>query len=249
MDPLLVSLLACAFMLGGALTGMYLRRALPERHLDGETKEIVRLGAALLATVAALVLSLLINSANQSFEDKRGRVERVASDVALLDRLLAAYGPEAREVRVLVRRGVDIIAQRAWNIDGGAAGVEPGTIGVETFSALKALPDRSEIQRALRDQALLLAMDIARARVALFEHARTTLPWPIVAILIFWFTVLFASFCLFSPVNGTGFGALIAIAVSASAALFMFLEMGQAFSGFIQISDSALIAALPPLAH
>ena len=49
---------ACAF--GGVLLGMVLRAVLPEHHLSTDSKDVVKLGMGLLATMAALVLSLLI---------------------------------------------------------------------------------------------------------------------------------------------------------------------------------------------
>ena len=42
---------------------MLLRRVLPKSHLNADSKEVVRLGMGLLATMAALVLGLLIASA------------------------------------------------------------------------------------------------------------------------------------------------------------------------------------------
>src|SRR5215467_14588094 len=53
-----VIVFACVF--GGALVGLVLRGLLPEPHLSTESKDVVKLGMGLLATMAALVLSLLI---------------------------------------------------------------------------------------------------------------------------------------------------------------------------------------------
>ena len=53
-------------MLGGIFIGTAFRRALPENHLSKETQDVVRLGAGLTATIAALVLGLLIGGAKGS---------------------------------------------------------------------------------------------------------------------------------------------------------------------------------------
>ena len=74
MSPIEISLLSFVLMLGGAATGSVLRRALPDHHLDEHAKDIIRLGASLLATISALVLGLLISSANGSFEAQRNEV-------------------------------------------------------------------------------------------------------------------------------------------------------------------------------
>ena len=82
----------------------------------------------------------------------------------------------------------------------------------------------------------------------LFERSHAGIPAPFLAILIFWLTMIFVIFCLFSPLNPTSIVALILIALSASGAIFLILEMGQPFEGLMQISSRALRTALPPLA-
>jgi len=72
-------------MLGGAATGSLLRRALPDHHLDEHAKDIVRLGAGLVATISALVLGLLISSASSSYEAQRNEVRQMAANLILLD--------------------------------------------------------------------------------------------------------------------------------------------------------------------
>ena len=60
MSPVEVSTLIFLFIFGGALVGMWLRGVLPERHLDNETKDLVKLGVGLIGTMAALLLGLLV---------------------------------------------------------------------------------------------------------------------------------------------------------------------------------------------
>ena len=55
---------ACVF--GSALLGMRLRNFLPEHHLNADSKDVVKLGMALVATMSALLLGLLIASAKGS---------------------------------------------------------------------------------------------------------------------------------------------------------------------------------------
>jgi hypothetical protein len=49
---------ACVF--GGALLGMFIRPFLPQHHLSADTKDVVKLGMGIVATLSALVLGLLI---------------------------------------------------------------------------------------------------------------------------------------------------------------------------------------------
>jgi hypothetical protein len=66
--------LACSF--GAALVGLVLHVKLPERHLIADTQDVVKLVMGLIATMAALVLSLLIASANTSYDRQIGEITR-----------------------------------------------------------------------------------------------------------------------------------------------------------------------------
>ena len=51
--------------------------------------------------------------------------------------------------------------------------------------------------------------------------------------LVFWFAIIFASFNLFARLNATLIAALFVFALSASAALFLILEMSAPFAGLL----------------
>jgi len=61
-----ISLVVFACVFGGAIAGMLLRAFLPEHHLSSETQDVVKLGMGLIATMSALVLSLLVASTKTS---------------------------------------------------------------------------------------------------------------------------------------------------------------------------------------
>src|SRR5215831_3592595 len=110
---------ACVF--GGALLGMALRGLLPDRHLSADSKDVVRLGMGLLATMAALVLSLLIASAKGSYDTQRSELTQLAANFALLDRALAHYGPDANDARNLLRQTVALVLDQTWPRNGRPA--------------------------------------------------------------------------------------------------------------------------------
>lgn len=68
---------------GGALLGMLLRRVLPEDHLNNDSRDVVKLGMGLLATMAALVLGLLIASAKGQYDAQRDGLDQHYGDSAL----------------------------------------------------------------------------------------------------------------------------------------------------------------------
>jgi hypothetical protein len=71
-----------------------LRTTLPEEHRSTDTKDVVMLGVALIATMAALVLGLLIASAKTTYDTRSNQLLQVSADIILLDRALAHYGKE-----------------------------------------------------------------------------------------------------------------------------------------------------------
>ena len=77
-----ISIAAVAFLciFGGSLFGMYLRSKLKEHHLGSETKDVVKVGVGLIATMSALVLGLLVASAKSSFDTQKSEVGQIRYD-------------------------------------------------------------------------------------------------------------------------------------------------------------------------
>ena len=101
MSALSIGVVVFVVVFAGALLGMFLGRVLPKEHLSAETKDVIKVAMAMIATLAALVLGLLTASAKSSLDDKEGQVRSWAAELLLLDRTLAAYGPEAQSARDL----------------------------------------------------------------------------------------------------------------------------------------------------
>ncbi len=98
-----VGLIVFVCVFGSAILGVFLGKLLPDRHLNNDAKDIVKLATGLIATLAALVLGLLVSSAKARFDQVNSELMQVAVKVVLLDRVLAQYGPEAKGVRALLR--------------------------------------------------------------------------------------------------------------------------------------------------
>ena len=238
-------------MLLGCVVAVYLRRVLPDHHFSENTRDIVRLGAALLATISALVLSLLINSASNAYEAQRREIREISANLVLLDVLLAEYGPEARPIRRSEREAVETLVKNIWQKGSGTLDLErgfmPPAIAHRLHEAIRGLMPVTDTQREIRTQANQIALDAARARYMLYEGSDARLPAPFVFILIGWLTTLFMSFCLFSNPNRIAVVALVVLAASAASALFLLLELSDPFGGMLRIPDATLRLALPPL--
>jgi ABC-type multidrug transport system fused ATPase/permease subunit len=109
------------------------------------------------------------------------------------------------------------------------------------------LSPRDESRRSLQARAIDAAADLAKARLLLFAKAGGSIPMPFLVILISWLTIIFASFSLFADNNATIITAPCVFALSASASLFLILDLSQPFSGLMMISSEPLRNALTPL--
>jgi hypothetical protein len=250
-SPIEVSLIAFVIILGGAFGGTLLRRTLPGDHLADEAKDVIRLGAGLVGTMAALVLGLLIASAKNSYDTQSGKVQQLSADVAHLDQLLMRYGPEAQPIRGLIRQAIAPMVERIWQPSGAQGGKDaPFTatsVAEDAFARMGELAPQTDAQRSFKARAIQLSTDMAQTRLLLFEQSGKSIPAPFLAVLIFWLAIIFASFSLFARLNPTLVAALVVFALSASAAIFLILEMSEPFAGLMQIPSAPLRNALAPL--
>jgi hypothetical protein len=66
-SPIAIGWIVFALIFGSALLVMFAHDTLPEHHLSSDSKDVVKLGIALIATMSALVLSPLVASAKSAF--------------------------------------------------------------------------------------------------------------------------------------------------------------------------------------
>jgi hypothetical protein len=237
---------ACAF--GGATAGMILQRVLPQSHLRQESKDVIRLGTGLIATMAALVLGLLVGTAKTSFDSQTSGFHELATNVILLDRILARYGPDAGQAREQLRQTVAGTILRLWPADGSqSAGLQDSAITADAsvlVDSIRDLSPQDDVHRSLHAQAMQIGNDLARNRWHLSQPDEGSLPMPFLAVLAFWLFVLFSSFGLFSPPNATVIAVLFVCALSVAGAVFLIVDLDQPFEGLLHVSSASLCNAL-----
>ena len=248
MSSLAISGIVFGCIFGGTLLGMLVRAFLPAHHLGTDSKDVVKLGMGLIATMSALVLGLLIASAKSSFDARSNELTQMSANVIFFDRTLARYGPETKEIRELLRASVVSALERIWPKDNSSPGKVEGTASSEAiFDKVLELSPQSEAQRTRQAQALKIATDVAQMRWLLFAQSGSAIPTPFLVVLIFWLTILFVSFSLFAHPNLTVVITLLVCALSVTGAIFLILELDRPFAGLIQISSEPLRHALEQL--
>jgi hypothetical protein len=253
MSALLQSVLIFACILSGTILGIALRRWLPDHHLTADAKDIARLGAGLIGTIAALVLGLLIAGAKSTYDLKSSQVNQLIASTIMLDDQLAQYGPESNAARGHLREALETMSKRIWEEgDRSHKGPKPFEVSrpFENFQqAMQKLSPANDAQRSLKERALQTAADLARLRFLLFAESEIDLsiPLPFLLVLVFWLTIIFLSFSLFVDPNPVIVTGLAVFAISAAGALFLVIELADPFSGMMQISNEPLRHALVPL--
>lgn len=252
MNPIAISSLAFVLIVCGEICGFLLRPLIPERHVTGVSQDVIKSAIGLIATMTALVLGLLIASANSTYEAKRTQIDQITAQIILLDHLLDAYGAEARDIRESMRQAIGPFVARIWSEEspGSAAKVGPYVSNIDSeaiYRKVHLLSPKNDLQRSLRDEALAALTSLSEPRLQLFAQPDSAIPRPFVAVVISWLVVIFLSYGLLAPPNTTMLAVLFICAVSASAALFLILEMSEPFTGLMAIPTEPLSNALAPL--
>jgi len=248
-SPIAIALLGFACVFGAALLGMRVSAALPADHLNAESKDVVRLGMGVVATMVALVLGLLIASAKSFYDTQNSELTQVSANIVLLDQMLAHYGPGVAVERAQLRAATSQWLTQLWSPGhSGLVDALPRSAGSsKLFDELESLAPKTQEQRDLKGQALSVGMAIGQARWLMYEQRATPIPLPLIVALIVWLTIVFVSSGLFARPNPTVIASFFAAALSVSVAMWLIMEMYQPYSGAIRISDAPLQAALAQL--
>ncbi len=246
MSPIAIAGTAFTLILGSAITGMFLRSKLPEHHLSGDSKDVIKLATALIATMSALVLALLFASTRTSFEHTSGYVSRMTADVTELDQLLEEYGPEAKPLRATLRAEIGPLINSIWQEDASRHGTtRPSkSHGESVLYMLRELTPKNTVQSSIRTRALQVSEDLAQTRLALFAQPSDSISNTFVIVLVVWLMFIFAVFSMSAPANPTLFTVLFVCILSASAAIYLTLELGLPFGGLMEVSNEGLRSAL-----
>ena len=252
MNSTITGALVFACLFGAGLLGVRVRAALPEDHLSSETKDAVKFGMGLVATMAALVLGLLVASTKGAYDTQKSEVAQMAAKMVFLDRVLANYGSESAESRDLLRRSVGSAISHMWpdKKSSQPAQLDPSVSSGEAFfNSIQKLSPQNDVQRSLKSQAAQIATDLGQMRWLLFEQTETSISVTMLIVLISWLAIIFMSAGLFAPPNATVIIALMLAALSVSGAIFLILELDMPFDGVIQISQKPMYNALVHLGH
>jgi len=246
MNSVAISLIAFVVIFSGAILGLLLQKRLPSHHLSEASRDTIKLGAGLIATLSALVLGLLVSSATGSFHKVSDGLTVGAARAILLDKLLEAYGPGTaeirRELRTSIENALHMIEPESGR--GAISAIEKGRGIIGIADSVRLLQPATELQKSLYPRGIELSQDLLESHWVLLEQDSDSLPVPFLAVLLLWLSILNVTYGLFAPRNGTVIAILLVCALSVAGAIFLIEEMDRPLDGFVKVSGAPLRDAL-----
>lgn len=251
MTHVLIALVIFVIVFASAMAGLRLRGILPEHHFTTTSADAIKLATGLIATLAALVLGLLVSSAKHTLDTVNAELLQSAAQIMQLDRLLQEYGPPAQVLRQNMNRDYE----RALELLNSDLSAQVNQLTrqdrlqrLEDYQVqLMALPAADDVHRQMRMVAVELQGQISVTRWLVLLQREGSLSTPLLIVLVLWLVVIFAAFGLLSPPNGAVVVGLLLCALSAAGAIFLILEMDTPLDGIIHMSVTPLRDAIDRL--
>ena len=250
MSALLVAAVVGLILFASALAGTYIRERLPAQHLADESRHMIEVSLGVIGTLSGIVLGLLVATSFGSFQTQRSSLIAVSAKVALLDRGLALYGPQAQPARNELKNLTAQMLSTIWGSNGRTRSLDPTSAGAgapRLYAMITNLDPKTDTQKALEGQALGILVDIAQQRWLMYAQQEASLSPILIGILTFWFAITFLAFGLMSTRNATTITALLLGAFAIAGAVYLIEQLSTPFSGAIQISDAPLRAVYAQL--
>ncbi len=190
--PLVIALAVFVVVFGASLLGGSLQHKLPEQHLAPESKRIVDLATALIVTLSAVVLALLVSSAKTSYDTLHDKVKEFATEAIVLDRQLAHYGPGTGEIRARLRSATSAMIDTYWPTASAGQPAAPVHMGrtraasEDVAHMIFALNPSDSLQRTLQARAIQTSGAINRTSWMLVGFLDTHAPFAFIAIVVAW---------------------------------------------------------------
>jgi hypothetical protein len=250
MNAIAMSLAVLFFIFLGTVLGMRLRKLLPESHFNDDFYRVLTLSTGLVVTMAALVIGMLVSSAKSGYDATQNQFIQECSNIVMFDRLLASYGPEAKEARSRLRSTVQASLAHLWPDESSSAKIElAASHDIQSvYESVLALSPKDAPQILNKSEAVTMVIELRRMRwLLLVESHYNSLSLPLLMILASWLVAIFIVFGLLAPPNPTVVTALVVCALAVAGAIFIIVQMNTPFEGLLRISGEPLRMAFQQL--
>lgn len=268
MHELGVALLLLLLLTGSFWGGLVAQRHLREQHRSRESVDSIRVVITLLVTFAALVLGLVISSAQNRLGTLQAGLRDLSTNITELDQRLREYGPQVDPLRADLILYTKAAIASTWPEEplpegayphrltplakGSFESIELGTVLNRIDLAIRHLTPEDAFHQSIATSMRSRMVDLRQQRRELIENGQPSLSWPFMEILMFWLAVIFAVAGLTSPRNLLVLVVASLGALSVASSIFLALSLDTPLTGFIKVSSVPLRDALlhitqPPL--
>ncbi len=235
MDSTYVAAVTFACTCVGAAVGVLIRRRLHAHHLTGASQELLKLTIGVVATLAALVLGLLVGGTKQFYDAKVNEVRTFVVNIALLDRSMSHYEPSLLAERRHLSDFTKAMIGGLWGAGQTTSDTDVLAIMDRLRDTLRHLEPQSEAQKIAHSRMIGLTETLMLSGSKLIETDDAAIPGPLFGVVDAWLVVIFLGFGVFAPPNRVTVLAIGTSAVAVSMAVFLVVEMNSAFDGLIKI--------------
>lgn len=251
MDGPIVGATVFACLFSSALAGMIMHARLPGHSLSLGTRVVMQRGIAIIAALAGIGLVMITLAQKASFDRANREVKEFSAQLIRLDHTLRRAGPASAPAREQLFRYAVQAMHQVWPAGSPALAppdAAPATLG-RLEDAIAALAQTTPAQRQMVTEARRILAAASQTDWALdASQARATPLW-LLAVVLLWLMLTFASFGLAAPPGRQGgnpvlIAGLFVGAIALGAAMFLLEEYNDPFHGIITVSHEPLQAAL-----
>ena len=246
-QPTVIAIVVWVLVFGAGLAGMWIGSRLPEEHRSTDSRSVVTTSMAMVSTLTALALGLLLSVANTSFTTNQQQLMSTSSDLIRLEHLFRFYGSEADAARESLKGYAHSMMQDLFPSSEAERNIEnENTLNfiasAEKTAAL--LVPTNPMQQWMQPRMLEVSDKIVQEHYALVKQRLDVIPTAVMLLLLLWLVLLFMGYGLFAPRQMTSVIVLLLASGAASAAILLILELETPDLGFVSLSPEPLLHAI-----
>jgi hypothetical protein len=230
---------------GAASLGFLFQKLLPPQHLSEQSKGAVHLGAGLIATLAALILGLLVSSTKGSYDQAGSLINETCASFAHADRLLGNYGPDAEPIRGMLRASLERALLLVWPEESGAGSRatlndrSSAKMQLENvYNSVSLLKPANPNQEQLQTDTLRILDDMIQKRWLLQEVVYGGgISWILLVVPVLFIAFMNLVYALYSPRNSTVVVVLLSTSLCIAIAVFLISELSSPLHGILKLSS------------
>lgn len=241
-DSLIFSISSFLISVIGIFMGMFARKKISKDLLTDEAKGSINLAIALVAMLTALTLGSTISTSKMAFDATENSIKKMSVEILALDGALLRYGKDADEVRAELRgRLKNFLQSNEVTVGSNPKFLLPHFLSLDDLLSKISVPDIKNMhQQNEYSRVKAIADDLLKSRWLSVNNIGASVHFLFLLVLQLWIFVIFFTYSLTAQNNMLVVATFVLCAFSVSAAMFLLVELDEAFDGFIMVSYEPL---------